>query len=63
MDEKELKPEELESVGGGRTVLDCGKSPDEDERKPFYGLFEGADKLVSNAERDLVLPATTLKEG
>ena len=53
MDEKELKPEELESVGGGRTVLDCGKSPDEDERKPFYGLFEGADKLVSNAEREL----------
>ena len=63
MDEKELKPEELESVGGGQTVLDGGSSSDEDERKLFYGLFAGAEKLVSNAERKLVLPATTLKEG
>ena len=29
----------------------------------FYGLFAGAEKLVNNAERLLVLPATTLKEG
>ena len=29
----------------------------------FYGLFAGADKLVNNAERLLVLPATTLTEG
>lgn len=29
----------------------------------FYGLFAGADKLVNNEERLLVLPATTLKEG
>lgn len=56
MDEKELKDEKLESVGGGRTV-------DEDVSKPFYGLFAGADKLVSNDERKLVLPATTLNEG
>lgn len=62
MDESELKPEELESVGGGRTELNCGSSPDVDEKNPFYGLFEGADKLVSNTERKLVLPATTLKD-
>ncbi len=62
MDEKELKPEELESVGGGQTVPDCGRSPDEDESKPFFGLFEGAEKLVSNAERELVLPVTTLRD-
>lgn len=29
----------------------------------FYGLFAGADKLVNNSEREIVLPATTLKEG
>jgi len=29
----------------------------------FYGLFAGADKLVNNTERLLVLPATTLTEG
>ena len=29
----------------------------------FYGLFAGAEKLVNNAERLLVLPATTLTEG
>ena len=29
----------------------------------FYGLFAGADKLVNNADRLLVLPATTLTEG
>ena len=29
----------------------------------FYGLFAGADKLVNNTERLLVLPATTLMEG
>ena len=29
----------------------------------FYGLFAGADKLVNNDERLLVLPATTLTEG
>ena len=29
----------------------------------FYGLFAGADKLVNNDERMLVLPATTLTEG
>ena len=29
----------------------------------LYGLFAGADKLVNNNERLLVLPATTLKEG
>ena len=29
----------------------------------FYGLFAGADKLVNSTEKDLVLPATTLKEG
>ena len=29
----------------------------------FYGLFAGADKLVNNTERLLILPATTLTEG
>ena len=29
----------------------------------FYGLFAGAEKLVNSTERQLVLPATTLKEG
>jgi uncharacterized protein YjdB len=29
----------------------------------FYGLFAGAEKLVNNDERQLVLPATTLTEG
>ena len=29
----------------------------------FYGLFAGAEKLVNNTERMLVLPATTLTEG
>ena len=29
----------------------------------FYGLFSGAKNLVNNAERLLVLPATTLTEG
>lgn len=29
----------------------------------FYGLFSGADKLVNSDDRELVLPATTLKEG
>ena len=62
MDESELKPEELESVGGGQTVVNCGSSPDENERKLFYGLFEGAEKLVYNTEREFVLPVTTLKD-
>ena len=29
----------------------------------FYGLFAGADKLVNNDERQIVLPATRLTEG
>ena len=29
----------------------------------FYGLFAGAENLVNSADRLLVLPATTLKEG
>lgn len=29
----------------------------------FSGLFSGADKLVNSDDRELVLPATTLKEG
>ena len=32
-------------------------------KNAFYGLFAGADKLVNNDERLLVLPATTLTEG
>ena len=32
-------------------------------KNAFYGLFAGAEKLVNNAERLLVLPATTLTEG
>jgi len=32
-------------------------------KNAFYGLFAGADKLVNNTERLLVLPATTLTEG
>lgn len=32
-------------------------------KNAFYGLFAGADKLVSSEDRELVLPATTLKEG
>ena len=32
-------------------------------KNAFYGLFAGADKLVNNADRLLVLPATTLTEG
>ena len=29
----------------------------------FYGLFAGDDKLVNNDDRQILLPATTLKEG
>ena len=32
-------------------------------KNAFYGLFAGAEKLVNSAERQLVLPATTLTEG
>ena len=32
-------------------------------KNAFYGLFAGAEKLVNNTERLLVLPATTLMEG
>lgn len=32
-------------------------------KNAFYGLFAGAEKLVNNDERLLVLPATTLTEG
>ena len=32
-------------------------------KNAFYGLFAGAEKLVNNADRLLVLPATTLTEG
>ena len=32
-------------------------------KNAFYGLFAGAENLVNNAERQLVLPATTLTEG
>ena len=32
-------------------------------KNTFYGLFAGAEKLVNDADRQLVLPATTLKEG
>ena len=32
-------------------------------KNTFYGLFAGAEKLVNDADRLLVLPATTLKEG
>ena len=32
-------------------------------KNAFYGLFAGAEKLVNNTERLLVLPATTLTEG
>ena len=31
-------------------------------KNAFYGLFAGAENLVNNAERQLVLPATTLTE-
>jgi len=32
-------------------------------KNTFYGLFAGAENLVNNADRQLVLPATTLQEG
>ena len=32
-------------------------------KNAFYGLFAGAENLVNNADRLLVLPATTLTEG
>ena len=32
-------------------------------KNAFYGLFAGAENLVNNADRQLVLPATTLTEG
>ena len=32
-------------------------------KNTFYGLFAGAEQLVNNADRLLVLPATTLTEG
>ena len=32
-------------------------------KNAFYGLFAGAEQLVNNADRLLVLPATTLTEG
>ena len=32
-------------------------------KNAFYGLFAGAENFVNNADRQLVLPATTLTEG
>ncbi|MCR5574555.1 MAG: hypothetical protein K6F78_07015 [Bacteroidaceae bacterium] len=70
---QELSDDELDGVAGGgghlggSDFVNRGKDNELDNvaggEKPFYGLFAGAEKLVSSTERKLVLPATTLKEG
>lgn len=47
----------------GKDNLDSEAAETIEAPNAFYGLFSGADKLVTNEERNLVLPATELSEG
>lgn len=47
----------------GKDNLDSEAAETIEADNAFYGLFSGADKLVNSEERELVLPATTLKDG
>ena len=47
----------------GKDNLDSEAAETIEASNAFYGLFSGADKLVTNEERNLVLPATNLSEG
>ena len=47
----------------GKDNLDSEDAETIEADNAFYGLFSGADKLVNSEERELVLPATTLKDG
>ena len=63
-----IRPSMKTEIYGNVMSLLKGKDNLEDAteiegKNAFYGLFAGADKLVSSEDRELVLPATTLKEG
>ena len=63
-----IRPSMKTEIFGNVTSLLKGKDNLEsattiEANNAFYGLFAGADKLVNNDERLLVLPATTLTEG
>ena len=63
-----IRPSMKTEIFGNVTSLLKGKDNLEsattiEANNAFYGLFAGADKLVNNADRLLVLPATTLTEG
>ena len=49
------------SLGG--SAVASARATTIEANNAFYGLFAGAEKLVNNTERLLVLPATTLMEG
>ena len=63
-----IRPSMKTEIFGNVTSLLKGKDGLEgataiEAKNAFYGLFAGAENLVNNAERQLVLPATTLTEG
>ena len=63
-----IRPSMKTEIFGNVTSLLKGKDNLEsattiEANNAFYGLFAGAEKLVNNDERLLVLPATTLTEG
>ena len=63
-----IRPSMKTEIYGNVMSLLKGKDNLENEteikgKNAFYGLFDGADKLVSSEDRELVLPATTLTEG
>lgn len=63
-----IRPSMKTQIYGNVMSLLKGKDNLEDAteiegKNAFYGLFAGADKLVNSDDRELVLPATSLKEG
>ena len=63
-----IRPSMKTEIYGNVMSLLKGKDNLEDAteiegKNALYGLFAGADKLVNSDDRELVLPATTLKEG
>ena len=63
-----IRPSMKTEIFGNVTSLLKGKDNLEgadaiEAKNAFYGLFAGAENLVNNADRLLVLPATTLTEG
>lgn len=63
-----IRPSMKTEIYGNVMSLLKGKDNLEEEteikgKNAFYGLFDGADKLVSSEDRELVLPATKLTEG